>query len=147
MLSSNHGREGPAKGATPGLAQAEPCDGSDWAWEFLRRNPDYLADWRAAVPRRLSPITLHDGTPLLRLRRRYPKAENWGLYAFADPFSTARSSPVFWLPKMSLADFKVSRAAVIGVDEVPVVTLKGPSSYVLLKIYGLPALASPASVV
>lgn len=168
MPSSNHGRVGPAKGATPRLAQAEPCDGSDWAWEFLRRNPDYLADWRAAVPRRLSPITLHDGTPLLRLRRRYPKAENWGLYAFADPFSTARSSPVFWLPtmsrrvirarctplghrdgapKMSLADFKVNRAAVIGVDGVPVVTLKGPSSYVLLKIYGLPALASPASVV
>ncbi|WP_334538087.1 DUF2285 domain-containing protein [Bradyrhizobium sp. AZCC 2230] len=50
-------------------------------------------------------------------------------------------------PKMSLADFKVSRTAVIGVDGVPVVTLKGPSSYVLLKIYGLPALASPASLV
>lgn len=48
---------------------------------------------------------------------------------------------------MRLADFNVDRAAVIGVDGVPVLMLKGMDSYVVVKINGLPALASPLSVV
>jgi hypothetical protein len=72
-------------------------DLSDWAFEFLRRNPAYRRDWRDSVPRRLPVVTLSDGTHLLRLRRRYPRAEQWGLYAFADPARSARQMPVFWL--------------------------------------------------
>ncbi len=64
--------------------------GADWAWEFLRRNEHYIADWRSSVPRHLPSVTLNDGTQLLRLRRRFPRAEKWGLYACADPGLCAR---------------------------------------------------------
>jgi hypothetical protein len=143
-------------------------DPSDWAWEFLRRNPDYQADWRASVPRRLSHVTLKDGTRLLRLRRRYPRAERWGLYAFADPSVPARGAPAFWhldalqrivrlraeLPAeptkhhkstalLALSDFRVDRVAAIGVDNVPLVLMKGPGSHVPVEISGLAALSLP----
>lgn len=72
-------------------------DSTDWAFEFLRRNPLYQADWHRTAAAEL-PIILTDGTLQLRLRRRYPKAEAWGLCTFADPAKDAISSPVFWHP-------------------------------------------------
>jgi hypothetical protein len=79
-------------------ASCDPADydGGDWAWEFLRRNRHYIADWRSSVPRHLPSITLKDGTQLLRLRRRFPLAEKWGLYAFANPVLGGPRAPVFW---------------------------------------------------
>lgn len=139
-------------------------DPSDWAWEFLRRNPDYRAGWRAVVPKRLPYVTLADGTQLLRLRRRYPRAEQWGLYAFADPFVPARKAPVFWLPAatrrvvrarcgivqhpdgtapLSLASFKAERVAVIGADNIAVVMMKGKGVNVAVEMHGLGALTHP----
>jgi hypothetical protein len=140
------------------------CDGSDWAWEFLRRNPDYGADWRSSVPRRLPHVTLKDGTHLLRLRRRFPRAERWGLYAFADPSVAARQAPVFWhmtalkqmvrvraapptnrerLTPLKLSSFNVDRCAAIGVDNVPLVLIKGPAAHVAVEIHGVAVLTSP----
>jgi hypothetical protein len=139
-------------------------DAGDWAFEFLRRNPDYHADWRSSVPRHLPHIILKDGTRLLRLRRRFPRAERWGLYAFADPSFPARRAPVFWHldalkrvvrlraehPKshesaavFSLSSFKVDRVAAIGADNVPLVLMKGPGSHVPVEISGLAALTLP----
>lgn len=146
----------------------ETYDPSDWAWEFLRRNPDYRTGWRSAVPRRLPHVTLSDGTQMLRLRRRYPRAEQWGLYAFADPLKAARETPVFWLASANsrlvrarctqlgdsddhastpLAAFKVSRSAAIGVDGIPVVTLKGQGTRVALELHGLAVLTQPSRLV
>lgn len=158
-------------GSMPGRAggQAEPCgtanyDGGDWAWEFLRRNRDYIADWRGSVPRHLPWITLIDGTKLLRLPRRFPRAEKWGLHAFADPALCAGEAPVFWhanalkrVVRVSarkphngehgsvrrLSDFKASRRAIIGVDGVPVVLIKGRGVQIPLEIRGLPVLTAP----
>jgi hypothetical protein len=139
-------------------------DAGDWAFEFLRRNPDYRADWRSSVPRHLPHIVLKDGTRLLRLRRRFPRAERWGLYAFADPSLPARRAPVFWhldalkrvvrlraepaksdesAAVFSLSNFKVDRVAAIGVDNVPLVLMKGPGSHVPVEICGLAALTLP----
>lgn len=107
---------------------------------------------------------MKDGTRLLRLRRRFPRAERWGLYAFADPSFPARRAPVFWhfdaLKKVvrlraeppksresaalfSLSDFKVDRVAAIGVDNVPLVLMKGPGSHVPVEICGLATLTLP----
>lgn len=140
----------------------DPCD---WAWEFLRRNKDYDADWRASVPRYVPTVTLSDGTRLLRLRRRYPRAERWGLYAFADPSIAARDAPIFWLPSANrrpvrarygasdeseasqaspLAAFKVDRSAAIGVDGIAVVMLKGQGTTVALELHGVAALTRPS---
>ncbi|QDW40501.1 DUF2285 domain-containing protein [Bradyrhizobium sp. KBS0727] len=139
-------------------------DRSDWAWEFLRRNPDYGADWRSSVPRHLPHITLKDGTRLLRLRRRFPRAERWGLYAFADPSVVARQAPVFWhmaalkqvvrvraapathrenLTPLTLSSFNADRVVAIGVDNVPLVLMKGPGVHIPLEIRDVAALTNP----
>jgi hypothetical protein len=138
-------------------------DGGDWAWEFLRRNEDYVADWRSSVPRRLPLVTLNDGTQLLRLRRRFPRAEQWGLYAFADPALGGRDAPVFWhagalkrvvrlnagkldgredASPRRLADFKVDRRAVVGVEGQPLVVMKARGTHVPVAIHGLSVLTS-----
>lgn len=52
------------------------------AWEYLRRNPDYRRDWRASAPGRATPLPLTDNITLLRLRRRFARAESWGLCSF-----------------------------------------------------------------
>jgi hypothetical protein len=52
------------------------------AWEYLRRNPMYRCEWKASHPGRCRPIHIIDGTVLLRLRRRFQRAEAWGLYSF-----------------------------------------------------------------
>jgi hypothetical protein len=113
-------------------------------------------------------VTLRDGTRLLRLRRRYPRAERWGLYAFADPSVPARRAPTFWhldalqrivrlraerpaeptkqhksTALLSLSDFRVDRVAAIGIDNVPLILMKGPGSHVPVEISGLAALCSP----
>ena len=163
---------GAAAGAGLLLRAPEPSnrayqafDPSDWAWEFLRRNGGYQADWRAATPRTLPCAKLRDGTMLLRLRRRYLRAERWGLYAFADPFRPAPKAPVFWLPAISrrtvrarcdmvgeranvmrLARFRAQRSAVIGVDGVPVVTMKSRGFNVGLVASGWHVLTRPAAV-
>jgi hypothetical protein len=138
-------------------------DPSDWAWEFLRRNPDYGADWRSSVPRHLPHIILKDGTRLLRLRRRFPRAERWGLYTFADPSVAARQAPVFWHmaalkqvirvrsapahrenPKpLTLSSFNADRFAAIGVDKVPLVLMKGPGVHIPLEIHDVAVLTNP----
>ncbi|WP_440210830.1 DUF2285 domain-containing protein [Bradyrhizobium elkanii] len=149
---------------------AASCDstdyaGVDWAWEFLRRNEDYIADWRSSVPRHLPCVRLKDGIQLLRLRRRFPRAEKWGLYTFADPRLCPHRAPVFWhtgaLKRVvrlaarapnerdsadtarTLADFNVDRRAVIGVDGVPLVLMKANGLQVPLEIHGLSVLTAP----
>ncbi|CAN7220982.1 DUF2285 domain-containing protein [Bradyrhizobium sp. LjRoot220] len=115
------------------------------------------------MPRRLPHVTLKDGTRLLRLRRRFPRAEGWGLYAFADPSVAARQAPVFWhmaalkqvvrlraapathregLTPLTLSRFKADRTAAIGVDNVPFVLLKGPGVHVAVEIHDVAVLTN-----
>ncbi|MGY3534563.1 hypothetical protein ACVISU_007331 [Bradyrhizobium sp. USDA 4452] len=141
--------------AAPGQVR---FDAADWAWEFLRRNADYAADWRRSVPRHPPCLTLMDGTRLLQLPRRFPLAEKWGLLAFADPVLAAREAPVFWHaralkravrlralppregdkePPNLLADFRVERHAVIDADGRVLVVLKGRGVHVAVQLHDL----------
>lgn len=52
------------------------------AWEYLRRNLDYRRDWRISAPGRAIPVLLANDTTLLRVRRRFLRAETWGLFSF-----------------------------------------------------------------
>jgi len=52
------------------------------AWEYLRRNEEYRRDWRISAAGRPRPIRLTTGTTLLRARRRFLRAEAWGLCSF-----------------------------------------------------------------
>ena len=126
----------------------------------------YRSDWRA-TPRCVHAIVLSNETTLLRMRRRYLRAERWGLFAFADPLRPACQTSVFWLPHMSrrtirarcnlnvsshsadvirLASFRTKRVAVAGVDGVSVVTMKSGHSRTTLVAHGWPVLTRPARV-
>lgn len=53
-----------------------------WAWEFLRRNPDYQRDYRVCRAGFPSFCLHRSGIALGRLRRRSCRAEAWGLCSF-----------------------------------------------------------------
>lgn len=55
------------------------------AWEYLRRNPDYRRDWRIWAAGRPRAVRLTTGTSLIRARRRFRRAEGWGLLFFRRP--------------------------------------------------------------
>lgn len=69
-----------------------------WAWEGLRRNADYRMAFRARPRAGVSVVDLATGATLMRARRRYADAENFGLLTFADPDRTGSEVPVFWHP-------------------------------------------------
>jgi hypothetical protein len=94
---------------------------------------------------------------------RISTSAQWGLYAFADPALGGRDAPVFWHARAlkcavrlnagslngrdeatprRLADFKADRRAVIGVDGLTLVVLKGRGTQVPLAIRGLSVLTS-----
>jgi hypothetical protein len=150
-----------------GIRAYQAFDLGDWAWEFLRRNDDYRSDSRAATPRTLHCIQLRDGTHLLRLNRRYPRAERWGLYAFADPSQEAPDVRIFWLPGTSqrfvrahceiipqanlpdnilLRSFAAERHAIIDADGLPVIWMRACGTIVGLVAAGWHVLTRPAIV-
>lgn len=69
-----------------------------WAWEYLRRNEEYQRDYRASRPGRQNPIQLKTGAMLIRERRRWLRAEKWGLLTFTNPEKSAFDADVFWRP-------------------------------------------------
>lgn len=77
-------------------AYAKSLSDCDWAWEFLRRNPDYRRDYVASRSRLTKPVILASGIPVWRPRGHQAKAANWGLACFADPTRHALKQPVFW---------------------------------------------------
>jgi hypothetical protein len=79
-------------------AYTKGLDGPGWAWEFLRRNDKFLIECRssrAGLPIEIKHIS---GTVYLRPRRKFLRAEAWGLMLFPDPKKSANETPVFWLP-------------------------------------------------
>ena len=73
-------------------------DGPGWAWEFLRRNERFLCDCRlsrAGLPVQVDHVS---GAIYLRPRRRFLRAETWGLMLFPNPAKPSTETPVFWLP-------------------------------------------------
>jgi hypothetical protein len=78
-------------------AYTERLSGPQWAWEFLRRNAEFRADWRTAqleyglsgyAPPVTMMVSLYD-TPML---------SKWGLLYCTSPNDDARTAGVFWNP-------------------------------------------------
>jgi hypothetical protein len=69
--------------------------GSAWAWEFLRRHPEFR---RAAEAETDRPEITEGryGTRVFSLRRPVPLAESWGLRFFPDPGMPGGVTPIFW---------------------------------------------------
>lgn len=84
-----------------GFANTIVRDG--WAWEFLRRNPSFQADWQdngggSAPSIGASP---RDNVKLRSMRCSNNAAEGWGLVDFphADGNAEYAKTDVFWLPE------------------------------------------------
>jgi len=69
---------------------------SEWAWEFLRRNPDFKRAFIVSRSRLSQIARLNTGTPVMRPRGCQAGASDWGLECFSDPDLSAVQVPVFW---------------------------------------------------
>jgi hypothetical protein len=78
-------------------AYTDSLTDTDWAWEFLRRNPEYRSDYCKSRARTTKPVSHPSGTRICRARGRQNKAAKWGLAVLADPDLSAVQTDVFWL--------------------------------------------------
>ncbi|PCI53378.1 MAG: hypothetical protein COB36_13150 [Alphaproteobacteria bacterium] len=78
-----------------------------WAWEFLRRNPNYICDWNSLQKSRLESVELVTGGSLIRASQRDLLAEKWGLLFMANPALDAKMANVFWQPSVFPAALQV----------------------------------------
>ncbi|MEX0343339.1 MAG: DUF6499 domain-containing protein [Rhizobiaceae bacterium] len=84
-------------GKTAGdYAYTESLTDSDWAWEFLRRNPDYRADYYESRVRTTKTVSHPSGVRIHRARGYHHNAKKWGLAVFADPDLNALQTDIFW---------------------------------------------------
>ena len=84
-------------GKTAGdYAYTDSLNDSDWAWEFLRRSPDYRSDYYESRVRTTKTVSHISGIRIHRARGHHHNAKNWGLAVFADPDLNALQTDIFW---------------------------------------------------
>ena len=88
---------------------------SEWAWEFLRRNPDHKRAFIVSRSRLSQIARLNNGTPVMRPRGNQAGASDWGLACFSDPALSAVKTPVFW-EQTVLKHRAEAEAAIAGPD-------------------------------
>lgn len=81
-------------------AYTEQLSRSRWAWEFLRRNPEFQEDARRAAPGSLLRRPGCRTVELLRAGDGQAAAGRWGLLAFPDPDCDGASAELFWNPAL-----------------------------------------------
>ena len=69
---------------------------SRWAWEFLRRNQDFLEEAALHGADKVSVRTACHGITLIRPRIDQMAAERWGLAFFPDPRHDGYAAHAFW---------------------------------------------------
>ena len=69
---------------------------TDWAWEYLRRNPDYINTYYESRTQFLRKITHASGVKIYRDRGNNHQSGKWGLSAFALPDLNALDADIFW---------------------------------------------------
>lgn len=67
-----------------------------WAWEFLRRNNQFLADAALHAGSKISVRQIRPNLKLIALETNQNDAEKWGLAFFPDPASNGCQAEVFW---------------------------------------------------
>lgn len=72
---------------------------ASWAWEILRRNPDYITYYAALKNKAVETTFLSDGSVSLKGLHNYPTATKFGLLAPADPSKYAGDTAILWSPK------------------------------------------------
>jgi len=79
-----------------------------WAWEFLRRNPQYRREYQRFGADHPGMGDLESGSRLIVGQQRYEQARRWGLLFPANPDLTAHEAGVFWKPSVFPATIPVS---------------------------------------
>ena len=79
-----------------------------WAWEFLRRNQNYIEDYNRFREDGPKMFELNSGSQLIIGEARYEEARKWGLLFFADPSKRAEKAAVFWKPSVFPATIPVA---------------------------------------
>ena len=67
-----------------------------WAWEYLRRNPDYRADAMSISPDDISELTVCHNIRVYKSRVSQSRAEHWGMVMMVDPKLNAIDANVVW---------------------------------------------------
>lgn len=71
----------------------------EWAWEFLRRNQNFVEAWRTSQLE--YGLAGYDaGTTMLVSRYETPRLSEWGLLYSSAPDQNAQLAIVFWLPEL-----------------------------------------------
>src|SRR5580692_8214534 len=70
-----------------------------WAWEVLRRNPDYRKSWEIAGAGFVATTRDRQSTVMDAADASAPLSE-WGCVYTSDPSFDARSSNVIWRPDL-----------------------------------------------
>jgi len=65
------------------------------AWNFLRRNPNYQAEWRSR-PSKICRASEDYGFPVRRQTQQDLRAAHWGLLAYEDPNAGVGRAAPFW---------------------------------------------------
>ena len=69
---------------------------TDWAWEYLRRNPDYISTYYESRTRPHRMIAHATGVKIYRDRCNNNQSRKWGLTTFAPPDFHALKTDIFW---------------------------------------------------
>jgi|SRR6185437_11310367 len=71
----------------------------EWAWEFMRRNPDFIADWKQAQSQYA--FYGQDGATTIVLAMTDDLIlRKWGCLYASSPEEDSRSASVFWSPEI-----------------------------------------------
>ena len=71
----------------------------EWAWEFLRRNPDFCEAWRVCQLE-YGIVGYDAGTTMLVSQYETPRLSEWGLLYSSAPDQDALTAIVFWSPEL-----------------------------------------------
>jgi hypothetical protein len=88
----------------------------EWAWEFLRRNPEFRSDWQMAQME-YGIFGYDAGTTTMVCLEREPSLFKWGCLYTASPDYDARMGVVFWSPDLCTSVLRVRAFPVI--ENVP----------------------------
>ncbi len=69
---------------------------TDWAWEFLRRNPSYRTDYYESRTQVTKAVSHASGVQIYRARGYHNNARKWGLAIFSNPNLNACQTHIFW---------------------------------------------------
>ncbi|MEM7670737.1 MAG: DUF2285 domain-containing protein [Pseudomonadota bacterium] len=114
-----------------------------YAWEFTRRNRDFIEDARYCrdfipTPRLVAPNTL-----LCRMVDRCLFAEKWGLYILPQPSRSAVDIPPFWLPETLRSTTGIRLVRTRRIDNQPLDLSRFPGrKHVLIPDMGPPELVA-----